>query len=162
MTDYDTYMMKLYSNGSLAWNHTISYSNNIYPELLTFDPFGNIYFGGSLEMITPGYTLDYEIIVFDPLGNPIRNEGGGCIKGDSSCKGIYAKSSSNFTAVINSPCYGEGDYDIRLTNYIERDFSHCPPDPDPLVLGILQLGISSIFIGIGIVYLVKKEKSKRT
>jgi len=160
MTDYDTYMMKLYSNSSLAWNHTISYGNNIYPELLKFDPFGNIYFGGSLEMIAPGYSLGYEITVYDHLGKGIISHGGGCSKGDDYCKGIYARSSSNFTAVINSPCGEEGDYNIRLVNYIEPDFSHCPPDPDPLFLGILQLGISSLFIAIGIIYLIKNEKRK--
>ena len=159
MTDYDTYMMKLYSNGSLAWNRTISYGNNIFSELLTFDPLDNIYFGGSSALIATG-RLDYKILVFDPLGNPIRNEGGGCTKGDGYCKGIYAESPNNFTAAINSPCYGEGDYNIRLVHYIELDFSHCPPNPDPLVLFILQLGISSLFIAIGIIYLIKKEKRK--
>ena len=49
---------------------------------------------------------------------------------------------------------------IRLVKYIEQDFSHCPPDPNPCFLTILQLGISSLFIAIGIIYLIKNEKRK--
>lgn len=160
MTDYDTYLIKINNNGSLEWNRTISMTNNLYPEILAFDLLGNIYFGGSREMIAPG-SLSYSIEVFNHLGKPIRNQGGGCTKGDGFCKGIYAKSPTNFIAAINSPCYGEGDYDIRLTKYIESDFSHCPPIPNFWLLGILQIGISTCFIIAGISYLVIKEKSRK-
>ncbi|MFX0001457.1 MAG: hypothetical protein ACFE88_15195 [Candidatus Hermodarchaeota archaeon] len=160
MTDYDTYLMKFNETGDLYWNHTISYSNNIYPELLTFDPLGNIYFGGSLGMIAPG-GLGYSIIILDNLGYCIRSESGGCTKGNCYCKGIYAESPINFIAAINSPCCGEDYYDIMLIKYTKFDISHCLPVPNPWLIGILQIGISTILVIIGISYLVKKEKRRK-
>jgi len=160
MTDYDTYLMNFNNTGNLNWNHTISLTNNLYPEILAFDSLGNIYFGGSLEMIAPG-SLCYSIKVFDHLGKNVRDEDGGCSIGNGYCKGIYAESPINFVAAINSPCYGEGDYDIRVVNYTaESDISHWPTDPNPWLRLILQIGISTCFIILGINYLVIKEKRK--
>ena len=160
MTDYDTYLMKFNNTGVLQWNKTISYGNNLYLEILAFDPLGNIYLGGSLEMIAPG-SLSYAIMIYDHLGNRKRSEGGGCIYGDGICKGIYAESPNNFIVAINSPCYNEENYDIRVTKYTELDFSHCPPMPNQWLLLTLQIGLSTIFIIIGISYLIIKEKKRK-
>lgn len=160
MTDYDTYLMKFNNAGVLQWNKTISLYNNLYLEILTFDPLGNIYLGGSLEMIAPG-SLNYAITIYDHLGDYQRGEGGGCICGDGICKGIYAESPNNFIAVINSPCYNKENYDIRVTKYTEQDYSHCPPIPNPWLLLILHIGLNSIFIIAGISYLIIKEKKRR-
>jgi len=160
MTDYDTYLMKFNNTGGLQWNETISHSNNLYLDILAFDPLGNIYLGGSLEMIAPG-SLCYKLEIFDDLGNQKRTHGGGCIYGDSACKGIYAVSPNNFIAAINSPCNNTENYDIRVIKYTEYDFSHCPPILDPWLLLTLNIGLSTIFITLGISYLVIKEKKRK-
>ncbi|MFX1448240.1 MAG: SBBP repeat-containing protein [Promethearchaeota archaeon] len=160
MIDYDTYLMKFNNAGVLQWNKTISYANNLYLEILAFDPLGNIYLGGSLEMIAPG-SLSYTIRIYDHLGNRKRSEGGGCNYGDGVCKGIYAESPNGFIAAINSPCYNKENYDIELTKYIEPDYGHCPPLPNPWLMLILPIALNSVFIIIGISYLIIKDKKRR-
>ena len=161
MTDYDTYLMKFNTTGVLQWNQTISHpnSNNLYLEILAFDPSGYIYLGGSLELIASN-RLDYKVVVVDPSGKYIRNEGGGCIYGDGSVKGIYAESPNNFIIARNNPCYNQENYDVTITKYIARDYSHCPPLPNPWLLLTLQLGLSTVFIVIGISYLIIKERKR--
>lgn len=161
ITDYDTYLMKFNKTGVLQWNNTISHGNNLYLEILAFDPSGNIYLGGSLELIAPG-SLSYTVEVIDSSGKIIRGEGGGCIYGDGIVKGIYAESPNNFIVATNSPCYNEENYDIRITKYIARDSSHCPSIPSPWLLITLNVGLSTIFIFIGISYLIIKEKKRET
>jgi len=159
MIDYDTYLMKFNTTGVLQWNYTISHDNNLYLEILAFDPSGNIYLGGSLELIAPG-SLSTAVRVIDPSGKNIRGEGGGCNYGDGIVKGIYADSPNNFIVARNTPCYNKENYDISLTKYSAYDFSHCPPIPNPWLLIALHLGLSTVFIIIGISYLIIKEKKR--
>ncbi len=160
MIDYDTYLMRFNYTGVLQWNHTISHGNNLYLEILAFDPSGNIYLGGSLELIAPG-NLSSAVRVIDPSGKIIRSEGGGCIYGDGIVKGIFADSPNNFIVARNTPCYNKENYDIRITKYIAHDSSHCPPIPNPWLLLTLHVGLSTIFIIMGISYLIIKEKKRK-
>ena len=159
MTDYDTYLMKFNTVGVLQWNKTVSYGNNLYLEILAFDLFGNIYLGGSLELIAPG-NLSYAIRIFDHLGNRNGSKGGGCIYGDGFCKGIYAESPNDFIAAINSPCYNKENYDIRVVKYKESNFSHCPPMPNQWLLLTLQIGLSTFYIIIGISFIIFSVKKR--
>ncbi len=159
MIDYDTYLMRFNNTGVLQWNQTISHGNNLYLEILSFDPSGNIYLGGSLELIAPG-SLSYAVKVIDPSGKNIRSEGGGCIYGDGIVKGIYGESPNNFIVARNTPCYNKENYDVSLTKYIAYDFSHCPSIPSAWLLLTLHIGLSTGFIIIGISYLIIKEKKR--
>jgi len=116
MTDYDTYLMKFNNSGILEWNRTLIGDNNIYPEILVFDPLGYVYLGGSLELIGTK-DLDIFIRVFDSSGNSRRSVGGGWA-GDAYCKGIYAESPQNFIVAENTPRFEGWDYEIVLTKYI--------------------------------------------
>ena len=153
MTDYDTYLMKFNNSGVLQWNETISYVNNLYLEILAFDPLGNIYLGGSLEKIAPG-SLSYEIRIFDHLGNPSVSRGGGCIYGDGSCKGIYVESPNNYITAINSPCYNPENYNIRVVKYNESIINYCPPRPNLEFYFSLQIGLNTFYLILGILFII--------
>ncbi len=159
-TDYDTYLMKFNNSGVLQWNETVSYGNNLYLEILAFDPLGNTYLGGSLEMIAPG-SLCYAIRIFDHLGNPSGGAGGGCIYGDGICKGIYAESLNNYIAVINSPCDNEENYDINVDKYNQSIFNYCPPRPNLEFYFSLQTGLNTFYLIIGVVFIIYDVKKKR-
>jgi len=153
MTDYDTYLMKFNNVGVLQWNKTISYGNNLYLEILAFDPLGNIYLGGSLEMIAPG-SLSYAIRIFDHLGNRNGSHGGGCIYGDGICKGIYAESPNNYIAAINSPCEKKGNYDINVVKYNESIINYCPPRPNQEFYFSLQIGLNTFYLILGVLFII--------
>lgn len=162
VTDYDTYLMKFNNVGVLQWNKTVSYENNLYLEILAFDPLGNIYLGGSLELIAPG-NLSYAIRIFDHLGNRNGSKEGGCIYGDGFCKGIYAESPNDFIAAINSPCFNRKNYDIWVAKYNESYYNYCPPNPNIWLGYTLQISLNTFYIVIGIIFIiysVKKRKRK--
>ena len=115
ISDYDTYLMKFNASGTLDWNRTLL-GNNRYPEILEFDFLGNVYLGGSLEMIATK-DLNVFIIIFDSSGNPLRNTGGGW-DGDAYVIGIYAESTQSFFIAQNSPRFEGWDYEIILTKYL--------------------------------------------
>jgi len=160
MTDYDTYLMKFNNAGILQWNKTISYDNNLYLEILAFDPLGNIYLGGSLEMIAPG-SLSYAIRIYDHLGNRKGGAGGGCFYGDGICKGIYAESPNNFIVAINSPCNNKKNYDIWVVKYNISNFNPCPPNPNQWLFFPLQTGLSTFYIIIGISFIIFSVKKRK-
>jgi len=158
MTDYDTYLMRFNNSGILKWNHTLIGANNRFPEILTFDSLGNIYLGGSIEMIATK-ELDVFVRVFDNSGIRIRGGGGGW-EGDAYCKGIYAESPQSFIVAENSPSYESLDYDIVLTKYIEPEV-YCPFSFDPtyeLMLMIIFNGLFYISFIIGVIFLIKQRK----
>ena len=153
MTDYDTYLMKFNTAGVLQWNKTISLGNNLYLEILAFDPLGNIYLGGSLEMIAPG-SLSYAIRIFDHLGNRNGSHGGGCIYGDGICKGIYAESPNSYIATINSPCDNKENYDINVVKYNESIINYCPPRPNQEFYFSLQIGLNTFYLILGVLFII--------
>ena len=163
ITDYDTYLMKFNTSGTLQWNHTLLRTingNNIYPEILSFDSLGYIYLGGSLELIATK-DLDLYIEVFDQSGNRRRSEGGGW-EGDAYCKGIYAESIDNFIVAENTPRYEGWDYEIILIKYYDPDYS-CPYSfyPDELLtLNIILNGLFFISCIFGVAYLIKRRKDR--
>ncbi|MFW9897296.1 MAG: hypothetical protein ACFFD7_15945 [Candidatus Thorarchaeota archaeon] len=116
ISDYDTYLMKFNATGILEWNFTLVGDNNRYPEILTFDSLGNVYLGGSLELIATK-DLDVFIQIFDPSGSLLRNIGGGW-EGDAYCRGIYAETPQSFIVAENTPRLDGWDYEIILTKYI--------------------------------------------
>jgi hypothetical protein len=116
ISDYDTYLMKFNASGTLEWNRTLVGDNNRYPEILSFDSLGNVYLGGSLELIAIK-DLNVFIKIFDSSGNPLRGAGGGW-EGDAYCIGIYAESPQSFFVAENSPRFEGWDYEIILTKYI--------------------------------------------
>lgn len=116
ISDYDTYLMKFNASGNLEWNRTLFGDNNRYPEILAFDSLGNLYLGGSLELIATK-DLNVFIKIFDSSGSPLRGEGGGW-EGDAYCIGIYAESPQSFFVAENTPRFEGWDYEIILTKYI--------------------------------------------
>lgn len=160
MTDYDTYLMRFNNSGILKWNHTLVGANNRFPEILTFDPLGNIYLGGSVEMIATK-ELDVFVRVFDNSGICIRGGGGGGA-GDAYCKGIFAESPQSFFVAENSPSYESLDYEIVLTKYIEPEV-YCPFLFDPtyeLMLMIIFNGLFYISFISGVIFLIKQRKNR--
>ena len=162
MTDYDTYLMKFNSSGMLEWNHTISNSNNIYPDILAFDPLGYILLGGSIEIISTK-DLDLQIGVFDQLGYYYSSRGGGW-DGDSYCKGLYAESPDNFTVAENTQRFEGWDYEIILTKYIEPEY-YCPYDPIHVYFTLMIIFNVLFYISciIGVIFLIiqRKKRSKQ-
>ena len=116
ITDYDTYLMKFNTSGTLEWNRKLNVGNNKYPEILAFDSLENVYLGGSLELVATK-DLDVFVDIFDPTGRLLRDVGGGW-EGDAYCKGIYAESPQNFIVAENAPRFEGWDYEIILTKYI--------------------------------------------
>ncbi|MFX1477111.1 MAG: SBBP repeat-containing protein [Promethearchaeota archaeon] len=157
MTDYDAYLMKFNTSGILKWNHTLRGDNNRFPELLTFDSLGNIYLGGSIELIATK-DLDVFVDIFDNSGIPIKGVGGGG-EGDAFCKGIYAESPQSFFVAENFEYWDNQnwDYEIMLTKYIEPN-NYCPPLFNPTQ--IIFEGLFFISFIIGVVFLIKYRKSR--
>ncbi|MFX1387501.1 MAG: SBBP repeat-containing protein [Promethearchaeota archaeon] len=166
ITDYDTYLMKFNSSGSLKWNHTMRGGNNIYPEFLAFDSLGYIFLVGSFEYIATK-DLSLSIDVFNINGIPRRGLGGGDIE---YCKGIFVESLDSFITAGNGheyiyPTGYRTDYDIILINWIESE-DMCPYGPQYWwwgyyqTLSIIFNSIFYTFCIIGIIYLIKRRKNR--
>ncbi|MFX1324663.1 MAG: SBBP repeat-containing protein [Promethearchaeota archaeon] len=156
ITDYDTYLMKFNNSGILKWNRTLIGDNNRFPEILTFDFLGNLFLGGSTELIATK-ELDVFVRVFDSSGNPIKEIGGGG-EGDAYCKGIYAESPQSFFAAEN---FENWDYEIMLTKYIEPE-NYCPPffNLAYQIMRIIFNGLFYISLLIGVIYLIIQRKTR--
>ena len=104
-------------------------------------------------MIAPG-SLSFAIRIFDHLGNPSGGQGGGCIYGDGSCKGIYVESPNNYIAAINSPCHNQENYNIWVVKYNESIINYCPPRPNIEFYFSLQTGLNTLYLIIGILFII--------
>ncbi|MFX0001458.1 MAG: SBBP repeat-containing protein [Candidatus Hodarchaeota archaeon] len=162
ITDYDTYLMKYNNTGVIEWNHTIPYSNNLFPEIIAFNSLGYIYLGGSSEFIATK-ELTLSVVVFDQSGNIRRSEGGGEIK---YCEGIYGESVMNFTVAGYGyrylyPTGTSTDYDLILIKYKEPEY-YCPYDPLNHYIPVMIIFNILFYISciIGVIFLIKQRKTR--